>query len=205
MGGERRGRGGETRGMGGERRGRGVEMRGMCGERSGSSGEMRGMGGERRGRGGGRRGRGRGGRSTAQANRSAIRGRSSSFIGPRTQEETILSSAWRKIESTTSVYSFCGPQPGPVRPIDSSTRAVALFQRFFSDEAIALVIEETNRYAAQCRAQCTSPTPRAWHDITSDELKAFFGMLFYMGIARLPQLQLYGPLSMSWLGKIYLM
>ena len=30
-----------------------------------------------------------------------------------------------------------------------------------------------------------------WHNITCVELKAFFGMLFYMGIARLPQLELY--------------
>ncbi len=61
---------------------------------------------------------------------------------------------------------------------------------FFSD-AIALIVMETNSYAAQCRAQCTSPTPHACHDITENELKAFIGMVICMGIVRLPQLELY--------------
>ena len=39
--------------------------------------------------------------------------------------------------------------------------------------------------------ECSSPAPHPRHDIARDEVKAFFGMLFYMGIARLPQLELY--------------
>ncbi len=130
--------------------------------------------------------------NTSSTGRSTTRGCTKSrFIGPLTFEESTLSSPWKKMESTHIVYPFSGPQPGPLRPIGSNARAIELFHIFFSDEALELVVAETNRYAAQCRAQCTSPTPRAWHDITSEELKAFFGMLFYMGIARLPQIEMY--------------
>ena len=63
--------------------------------------------------------------------------------------------------------------------------------KFFSNEAIALVVEETNRYASQCRSECSSPTQRPWHDITCDEIKAFFGMLFLR--------------NMTWSDNTYLM
>ncbi len=56
------------------------------------------------------------------------------------------------MESTHIVYPFSGPQPGPLRPIGSNARAIELFHIFFSDEALELVVAETNRYAAQCRA-----------------------------------------------------
>ena len=170
-------------GEGGGRGRRGRGRRGMGARR------RRGMG--TRGR-WGRGSRGRSGRSGVSTANSAIQCHArTSFIGPLTLQETIFSSEWKREESSNLLHTFSGPPPGPVRPIDNSTQAVDLFLRFFPDEAIHLVVEETNRYAAQCRAQCTSPTPCAWHNITRDELKAFFGLLFYMGIARLPQLELY--------------
>ncbi len=51
---------------------------------------------------------------------------------------------------------------------------LVIYFLFFSSDAIALIVMETNRYADQCRAQCTS-TPRAWHDNTENKLKAFIG------------------------------
>ena len=124
-------------------------------------------------------------------------------IGHFTLEDSILSSKWKKEDSSSSLYSFDGPLSGPVRPVDGSTQANDIFLSFFSDEVIALVVEEFNRYASQCRSECSSPTQRPWHDITCDEIKAFFGMLFYMGIARLPQLELTGPQNMTCSDNIY--
>ena len=48
-----------------------------------------------------------------------------------------------------------------------------------------------NRYAEQCKSLHISSHSCPWHDVTCEEFKAFFGMLFYMGMARLPQLELY--------------
>ena len=81
------------------------------------------------------------------------------FIGPRTLVESIISSGRKKEESSSLLYTFAGPPPGPVQPINTDTRASKIF-RLCSEEAIDLVVEETNRYAAQCRGQCTSLTPR---------------------------------------------
>ena len=61
----------------------------------------------------------------------------------------------------------------------------------FTPEVLDLVVEETNRFASQCRSVNLSAHSRPWRDVTREELMAFFGMLFYMGIARLPQLELY--------------
>ena len=44
-------------------------------------------------------------------------------IGPLTFEDSILSSKWKKEDSSSSVYSFDGPLLGPVRPVDGSTQA----------------------------------------------------------------------------------
>ena len=92
-----------------------------------------------------------------------------------------------------------------MRPVDASIQANDLFLRFFSDEAIALVDEETNWHASQCRSECSSPTQHPWHDITCDEIKAFFGMLFYMGIASYLNWSCTGPQNMTWSDNIYLM
>ena len=115
----------------------------------------------------------------------------SGFIGPLTLRDMILSSKWKKEESSNCIFSFAGQPPGPVRSVDSNTRAIDLFLRFFPNETFDLVVEEMNRYATQCRSQHISSHSRPWHDVTREELKAFFGMLVYMGIARLPQLELY--------------
>ena len=148
---------GEGGGRGRRGRGRGRRVRGRRG--MGTRGR-RGMG--TRGR-WGRGSRRRSGRSGVSIANSAIQCHAcTSFIGPLTLEVTIFPSEWKREESSNLLHAFSGPPPlGPVRPIDNSTQAVDLFLRFFPDEAIHLVVEETNRYSAQCRAQCTSPTPHA--------------------------------------------
>ena len=54
----------------------------------------------------------------------------------------------------------------------------------------ALLVTETNRYAAKCR-QNVSEHARPWSDVTLEEMKAFVGMLIIMGIDKLPRIELY--------------
>ena len=81
--------------------------------------------------------------------------------------------------------------PGPSSPVDDSASAVDLFCRFFTDEVWDLLVAETNRYAARCRQQNTHPRERPWTDVTVVEMKAFVGILFHMGISKLPELEMY--------------
>ena len=55
----------------------------------------------------------------------------SPVIGPVTFEDSILSSKWKKEDSSSSLYSFDGPLPDPVRPVDGSTQANNLFLWLF--------------------------------------------------------------------------
>ncbi len=145
--------------------------------------------GKDKGRGRGRkRGRGRGAvLPSIRSNRK----QKSKFIGPLTYQDTIMSAPWEKVEGNNIVHTFSGPQPGPEQPISSDANAINLFLRFFTIEAFDLVVEETNRFALQCRSQHISAHTRPWHNITREELMAFIGMILYMGIARLPNMELY--------------
>ena len=102
----------------------------------------------------------------------------------------MLKGPWQKQENVFTEYPFCGPTPGPTVP-SSGESASACFKRFFTDEVWTLLVTETNRYAAQCRAASTTSTQRPWHDITKEEMKAFVGMLMAMGICKLPRLSMY--------------
>jgi len=62
---------------------------------------------------------------------------------------------------------------------------------FFTDEVWAFLVAETNRYAARCRQQNTLQRERPWTDVTVVETKAFVGILFHMGISKLPELEMY--------------
>ena len=147
-----------------------------------------GIGGVTRGRGMGIGGAGR------------ARGRGSSVFGPCTYDQYILQGDWEEKEPEAAVYRFKGAVPGP-SPVDDSTSAVDLFCRFFTDEVWDLLVAETNRYAARCRQQNTHPRGRPWTDVTVVDMKAFVGILFHMGICKLPELQMYWSQAYSLLAQ----
>jgi len=70
--------------------------------------------------------------------------------------------------------------PGSTEPFPDGTASLDLFCRFFTDEVWALLVAETNGYAYD--NQSTAPTPRVYHDVNVDEMKAFIGLLILMGI-----------------------
>ena len=58
------------------------------------------------------------------------------------------------------------------------------FQRFFDDNTLLFITNETNKYAQQKQI-------KNWSATTIDEIKAFFGILITMGVIRLKQVDLY--------------
>ena len=69
----------------------------------------------------------------------------------------------------------------PVIPIPGTSLDV--FELFFSDDLQTKVVAETNLYAKQVMGE---DKYRKWKEITTDELKAFYGFSILMGIDQLP-------------------
>ena len=99
----------------------------------------------------------------------------------------IPSGSWKKYSPTLLQYNLLTTS-GPNFPIDSSS-ALELFERFFMQEAWDLLVQETNRYANIVTG--STPNARPWNDTNVEEMKAFLGVMIYMGIVKLPCLELY--------------
>ena len=75
---------------------------------------------------------------------------------------------------------------GPTVDIPQSLLKVFLlevFELFFSDDLLDIIVEESNRYAAQVMGD---ERYREWRKITHEDVKAFFGFSILMGIDHLP-------------------
>ena len=100
-------------------------------------------------------------------------GSSASALGPSSVRSTgvdVPVGAWKRIEPSEST-------------------PLQIFSRFFTDEVWELLVLETNRFAALVCG--TTPRARPWSDVSQQEMRAFFGVLIYMGVCRLPRLGLY--------------
>nr|XP_022910744.1 piggyBac transposable element-derived protein 3-like [Onthophagus taurus] len=64
------------------------------------------------------------------------------------------------------------------------TRPIRFFEKFFTNEAIELIVSQTNLYADQMKI-------KEWTPVTTDEIKAFLGILIIMGYKVLPMIDLY--------------
>ena len=116
------------------------------------------------------------GRSTRRSRGGSGRGVGASASDRLTdRQREILVNGWKQQENVFTRYPFQGATPGPTTP-SSGESASACFNRFFTDEVWDLLVEETNRFAAQVRATLTSPSSRPWHDVDREEMKAFVGM-----------------------------
>ena len=149
--------GGQSSTRGGMQRGRGRE-RGSSRHGSSGSGNGRGGTGSRgrhvisecgrgRGRDGcgtSRRGRGRGGCGSVRGGAGGSHQRGSDSGGPsNSSEDTRI---WSTTLSDVIVKPFT-KQVGPTIPIANS---IEIFDTFFSDELISVIVRETNRYAKDC-------------------------------------------------------
>jgi hypothetical protein len=101
---------------------------------------------------------------------------------------------WKVDEPTNTCHPYTLGTPGPISPLVSPLSnplptSLDLFSRFFTEELWDLLVEETNRYAAENVG--TTPGARPWSDTTVPEIKAFVGMLMHMGVLKAPRLELY--------------
>ena len=79
--------------------------------------------------------------------------------------------------------SPCTAEVGPAVPVSASP--VELFGLFFTDDLLATIVRETNRYARQCL-----PDDKHWAT-NSNEIRAYLGFCILMGINKLPELRDY--------------
>ena len=94
--------------------------------------------------------------------------------------------SWARDEpsGTHFVYSKV---PGPTSTIvHSFSSAYDIFFRFFTEEVWGLLASDD---AEQTRSH--TPHARPWKETTVPEMKAFIGILIYLGILKLPRLELY--------------
>lgn len=62
---------------------------------------------------------------------------------------------------------------------------------FVTDKIFEMIANQTNIYASQRKSEQRSYRLDQWHDTNSNELKRFFGLIIWMGLVRLPKIELY--------------
>ena len=97
--------------------------------------------------------------------------------------------AWSN-ELSDFVISQFNSQCGIKVEVPPESKSDFFFNLIFSDELIDLIVRETNRYARQKLAGNNTRLAK-WHDVTRQELKAYFGICLVMGINNLPRLAMY--------------
>ena len=84
--------------------------------------------------------------------------------------------------------SFSGSSTGLLRGITTQNPAdipIALFQQFFDDKIIGLMVSETNKYAEPFLASHQlrrSARMRRWTDVTTTEMEKFLGIILATGL-----------------------
>ena len=78
---------------------------------------------------------------------------------------------------------------GLKRPAYQADSPLECLRLFLTVEVLNQIVTETNRYRAQQNAAKPSLLP--WHDLTVEELLAFFAIILAMGLIKLPELELY--------------
>ena len=101
-----------------------------------------------------------------------------------TQSIHLYSSAnikWSNTLTHISVKPFTRPV-GPTGIIPSVVKDI--FFLFFTSSVIEYIVEQSNKYAAECMGEQYN----TWKPITTDELCAYFGFMILMGLVKLPSI-----------------
>ncbi len=89
---------------------------------------------------------------------------------------------WEYKLSSPVIHPFTDSCPvGPT--IQIPERPKDIFQLFFTEELMAMVVQQTNKYAQE-----VSPSSKVWVEVTAEELYAFLGFNFLMGLNPKPSL-----------------
>ena len=98
---------------------------------------------------------------------------------------TLLTPAWTEQLTPVTIEEFTS-RTGPTVNIPESPLEV--FELFFSDDLLDIIVEESNRYAGQVMGE---ERYREWKKITKEDVKAFLGFSILMGINHLPSVDDY--------------
>lgn len=89
----------------------------------------------------------------------------------------------------SGITEHCNNLLGDRKPCASD-----FFKLVFDDEMVDVIVEETNRYAVQTLSKALisrSSRMHKWSATTNTEIKAFFGLVMYMGIVKYPKISDY--------------
>ena len=109
------------------------------------------------------------------------------------REKSRVQSLWLNEPNEVADFRF-NEQPGLKIAMERKHK-LDFFNLFVTDEFINMLVVETNRYANQeiDRRRPLQPNSRykSWQPIDAVEMKKFIGILYLMGIVRLPTIELY--------------
>ena len=88
--------------------------------------------------------------------------------------------------SNVNIPQFSEPT-GPRHALLSGASELSFLMLLFTADIILNIVDQTNRFAAQCQADRAVRDP-SWYDTTIEEMKAYLGMNILMGIHVLPQI-----------------
>ena len=91
---------------------------------------------------------------------------------------------WHKDAFVESGVDFDNITVVPREPFIDGDGPVEFFSKFFTEEVLQLLAEQTNLYAQQNKT-------RHWEGTTADEIKAFLGLLIAMGTHGLPTFRMF--------------
>ncbi len=89
---------------------------------------------------------------------------------------------WKYKLSCPVILPFTDSSPvGPT--IQIPERPKEIFQLFFTEELMPMIVQQTNKYTQE-----VSPSGKVWVEVTAEELYAFLGFNFLMGLNPKPSL-----------------
>ena len=93
---------------------------------------------------------------------------------------------------------------GSKLPMDESSKPVDIFQMYFTNEVLELMVEQTNLYAEQVRADDPDKHKTPLSPVTADELKSWLALTLNMGLVNKPTIQSYWASENSTLTPFYI-
>ena len=97
--------------------------------------------------------------------------------------------AWSQDFRGLMFQEFSGT-PGIKVAVPNESNAKVFFSLLFGDQAVDLIVHEINRYARQKLINKPAQLDK-WQDVTSEELRAYFGLCIIMVINSLPRIAMY--------------
>lgn len=90
---------------------------------------------------------------------------------------------WEICRTTHDIPNFT-KKFQPKSECNHKTQPITIFEKFFPDYLIQLIVEQTNRYARYKNS-------KNWIEVNENDIRAYLGILILMGLNPLPDMELY--------------